>query len=243
MPVRVTIDGFRHYLDTEGNPYPSVTTVLSRTASEKSKKSLQTWAESNPGAREEAAERGTIIHACVESWIRGEDPQPPDAYAPYWDGVSKHLEPYEEFLWSERPLIPEWSHTVGDDGIARVWHPSGYAGCPDVIAVRNGLTGLLDLKTSVRPYHRWFPKDKKNRIAFSGYMKFRKCGMQLAAYSKAIEHTCGHRIDFLGILVSTPETTQIFYIDDYERQKFELAWARKLAEYHEIVRAEKALAS
>ncbi|WP_126146865.1 hypothetical protein [Synechococcus elongatus] len=242
MATRISIDGYRHYYDAEGNPYPSVTTVLSRTASEKNKKALQSWAEKNPGGMEAAASRGTAVHACVEAWIRGVDPDP-GPYADYWDGLDRYLEPYSEFLWSERPLVPEWSHTVGDDGIARVWHPSGYAGCPDIVAKRDGLVGLLDLKTSVRPYRRWFPSDKKDRQAFSGYMKFRKCSMQLAAYSRAIEHTCNQRIDFVGILVATPEMKQCFILDDLERQKYELAWARKLEEYQKLVEVEKRLAS
>ncbi|WP_338442389.1 hypothetical protein VZG28_05290 [Synechococcus elongatus IITB4] len=240
MPTRITIDGYRHYFDLEGNPFPSVTTVLSRTASEKSKKSLQSWAEKNPGGMEEASARGTAIHACVEAWIRGVDPDPGE-HGAYWQGLDKHLERYSEFLWSERPLVPEWGHTVGDDGIARVWHPSGYAGCPDIIAKRGGLVGLLDLKTSVRPYHRWFPRDKKDRTAFSGYMKFRKCATQLAAYSKAIEHTCQQPVDFVGMLVSTPEITQCFILDGQERQKYELVWAQRLAEYQRLVELEKRL--
>lgn len=241
MATRAMIDGYRHYCDRDGNYYPSVTTILSRTATEKSKRSLQSWAEKNPGAREEAATRGTAVHACVEDWIRGKQPDP-GLYGNFWEGIERYLEPYEEFLWSERPLRPEWKHCVADDGVARVWHPSGYAGCPDVIARRNDLTVLLDLKTSNQPYCRWFPKDTQNRSQFTGHMKFKKCAMQLAAYAAAIEHTCGQPVDILGILVATPDTTQIFYLTAMERRKAELAWGRKIKEYYKLIQ-EEAIAS
>jgi hypothetical protein len=63
-PTRFEIDGVRYYYtDRADKAYPSVTAILSRTASEASKKALLTWNERNPGGREAAAARGTAIHS------------------------------------------------------------------------------------------------------------------------------------------------------------------------------------
>jgi hypothetical protein len=40
-------------------PVPSVTTIISETASEANKKKLEMWSKNNPGVKEAAAERGT----------------------------------------------------------------------------------------------------------------------------------------------------------------------------------------
>ena len=71
LPFRIqTPSGYRKYL-CSGLYLPSVTTVLSATESEKSKKGLRTWNTNNPGALEAAAARGTAITKCCEDYIRG----------------------------------------------------------------------------------------------------------------------------------------------------------------------------
>ena len=48
-PARVVIDGKRHYHSPFSNPVPSVTTIISETASEANKKKLEMWSKNNPG--------------------------------------------------------------------------------------------------------------------------------------------------------------------------------------------------
>ena len=92
QPFRIqTPQGYRKYL-CSGLYLPSVTTVLSATETEKSKKGLRTWQQNNPGALEAAAARGSAIHKCCEDYIRGLPIDCPDEYQPFWNGMSQYLD-------------------------------------------------------------------------------------------------------------------------------------------------------
>ena len=80
-PARVTINGKRHYnTPFYTGPVPSVTTIISETASEANKKKLEMWAKNNPGVKEAAAERGTTIHSCMEHYLKKEEFEVPEEY-------------------------------------------------------------------------------------------------------------------------------------------------------------------
>ena len=240
LPTRFTVNGSRHYRagDDPTKAYPSVTTILGKTASEFSKKCLRSWQEKNPNGAELAAQRGTAIHAACEAYIRGLPTDIPDEYRPYWDGLAKHLDKYDYFIWSEKPLRPEWKFCTGEDGISRIWsHQFGYAGCPDLIGVRNGVTILADFKTSVGPYSRYYPKES-HREMFAGANKFYKCATQLAAYAQASKETLGIQVDCSQILVSTPEIIQSFFLHGDDLQHFKVKWLQKVRKYHEILEQE-----
>ena len=71
-PARITLNGKRHYVTPfDTGPAPSVTTILSETASEANKKKLEMWSKANPGVKESAAERGTAIHYGMEQYPKG----------------------------------------------------------------------------------------------------------------------------------------------------------------------------
>ena len=234
--TRFSLNGERFYrpADRPDAAYPSVTTILGKTASEHSKKALLSWAAKNPGAREAAAERGSAIHAACEAHIRGQRINIPEEYRPFWRGLEEQLDKYDSFLWSERPLLPQWKSVIGDDGIARIWsHKHGYAGVPDLIGVRNGVVIMGDFKTSTGPYSRWFPKDD-NRKLFTGWSKYKKCAEQLAAYALAAEETLGVHVDCAQILVSTPEISQSFFIHGDELLKHRTSWLQKVRRYYEL---------
>ena len=74
-PTRFEINGVRHYRagDDPNRVYPSVTSILGKTAGAKANQRLQAWNLNNPGAREAAAKRGTAIHAACEDYIRGKE--------------------------------------------------------------------------------------------------------------------------------------------------------------------------
>ena len=68
-PARITINGKRHYhTPFVTGPAPSVTTILSETASEANKRKLEMWSKANPGVKELAAERlaGAIRQAIAD---------------------------------------------------------------------------------------------------------------------------------------------------------------------------------
>ena len=201
---------------------PSVTTVLGAVASEKSRRALESWCEKNPGAKEEACNRGTHIHEQCERYLRGLPLTLDPKYADYWRGMEEHLSKVEDLLWSERPMRPEWrSITVAGDGMPRIWSSKYlYSGTPDLVYRRRGLTILGDYKTSSGPYCRMFPKDETDRSKFTGWMKYQKVGKQLAAYAIAFEETLGIKVDACQVLVSTSDLTQNFFIQGTEFDKF-----------------------
>jgi hypothetical protein len=235
---RFSIDGSRYYSPANDPDarYPSVTTILGKTAGAKAQQALETWALKNPGAREEAAERGTLIHAACEDYIRGLPVQVPERYEPYWRGLSEHLDKFDYFIWSERPLQPEWSFCIGDDGISRIWsHRYKYAGCPDLVGYRNGVAWLTDFKTSVGAYSRYYPRED-NRSRFGGWKKFAKTSLQLGAYAMALEETLGIEIEIAQILVSVADgSTQSFLLRGDELHEAKYKWLQRVAQYEALV--------
>lgn len=212
---------------------PSVTTVLGKTSSEKSKRALENWAANNPGAKEEACIRGSTIHECCEHYLRNLPVNCPGKYQPFWNGIEKYLAKYDDILWSERPMKPEWRPiTVAGDGMPRIWSERFfYSGTPDLVGIQGGLVVLADYKTSNGPYCRTFPKDSTDRQKFTGWMKYQKVGMQLAAYAIAFEETLGVHIDACQVIVSTEEICQTFFIRGSEFAKFKNKWIERCRDF------------
>jgi hypothetical protein len=243
MPAtRFEINGERHYRtgDQPDKAYPSVTTILSKCATESSKKALKNWILKNPGGSAAAAKRGSAVHQACEDYIRGKEITIEEEYKPFWDGISKHLDRYDEFIWSEQPLRPQWSHCTGDDGISRVWsHKYQYCGCPDLVGIRNNVVIIADFKTSNQPYSRFYPKSKDDRSRFTGWNKFNKCAMQLAAYAQAIQETLEIGVDCAQIICSTTEIDQSFILSTAELERYRTKWLQKIRRYQEIKEEEK----
>lgn len=241
MPIRVEINGRRHYQIAPEIYVPSVTTVLGATSSAASKAALNNWLAKNPGGREAAAERGTAIHKACEDYVRGRPVSVPAEIQCYWDGLARHLDSYDGFIWSEVPLLPEHRHLIdAESGIAMVYSLDyRYAGVPDLIALRNGAHFLVDFKTSNGPYSRFCPNGSEEVAAaggtFGGWMKYVKCATQLAAYKIAIKETLGITINRVEILTSTPLITQRFSIHGPELKKYEVKWLQKVRAYEDLV--------
>lgn len=85
-------------------------------------------------ARDEAAVRGTEVHALGERLVHGDEVEVPEHLAGHVDGYVKWLDAWQpEPIWTERPVA------------SRRWL---YAGTFDLIAKMVGQTWLLDIKTS-----------------------------------------------------------------------------------------------
>jgi len=222
-PARISLNGRRHYTTPlPSGPAPSVTTIISQTASEANKRKLEMWSKNNPGVKEKAAERGTAIHYGMECYLKGnKTPDIPEEYKEFWDGMPRVLDQFDEVLWAETPVLEKFNFTIGADDVARVWgcddKGRAWAGAPDIIGVVGNKLTLADLKTSVKPYSRRWPKDLEKgsqewRDLLGGHMKFKKCVLQLAAYDLAITQSLGMTVQQAAILVSTPIRTQVFKI-------------------------------
>jgi len=244
-PARIVINGKRHY-ETPflTGPAASVTTIISETASEANKRKLELWSKNNPGVKEAAAERGTSIHSCMEHYLKKEDVDVPQEYADYWNGMPDMLDQFQEVIWAETPLLDHHQFALSEDGIGRVWgrdeEERPWVGSPDIIGIAGGKLTLADLKTSTKPYCRWWPKEYPKgspewRVRLGGYMKFKKCCLQLGAYALGIEQTLNMKVDQAAILVSTPEDIQLFKISRRHLDFCEKDWLKVVGEYYEQI--------
>jgi len=244
--ARITLNGKRHYTTPLfTGPAPSVTTIISETASEQNKRKLEMWSKANPGVKEKAAERGTAIHFGMEQYLKGnKEPDIKDEYGEFWSGMPSILDQFGDVLWAESPLLETFKFTEGADDVARVWGSDeegrAWAGAPDIIGFVNDKLTLADLKTSVKPYSRKWPKEyekgsKEWRDLLGGYMKFKKTCKQLAAYDLAIQQTLDIKVDQAAILVSTPLRTQVFKISRRFLDKLHVDWLKIVAEYYKQI--------
>ena len=244
--ARITLNGKRHYTTPLfTGPAPSVTTIISETASEQNKKKLEMWSKANPGVKEKAAERGTAIHFGMEQYLKGDkDPEIKEDYLEFWSGMPKILDQFGDILWAESPVLEAFDFTMGADEVARVWGADeegrAWAGAPDIIGFVEDKLTLADLKTSVKPYSRKWPKEYEKgsqewRDLLGGYMKFKKTCKQLAAYDLAIQQTLDVKVDQAAILVSTPLRTQVFKISRRLLDKLHVDWLKIVAEYYKQI--------
>jgi hypothetical protein len=245
-PARISLNGRRHYTTPlPSGPAPSVTTIISQTASEANKRKLEMWSKNNPGVKEKAAERGTAIHYGMECYLKGnKTPEIPEEYKEFWDGMPKVLDQFDEVLWAETPVLEKFNFTIGADDVARVWgcddKGRAWAGAPDIIGVVGNKLTLADLKTSVKPYSRRWPKDLEKgsqewRDLLGGHMKFKKTCKQLAAYDLGIQQTLGMKVQQAAILVSTPLRTQVFKISRRFLDMLHEDWLKIVAEYYDQI--------
>lgn len=227
-----TPSGHRKYL-VGGKARPSVTTILSQTETEKSKKALQQWLKNNPN--NDAAHRGTLVHKCCENYIRGLPIEIPDEYRPFWEGLSQYLDWIDEVHWSESPLRRDWLHCrSADRQFASVWSTEhDYAGAPDLVCEIGGVKVIADFKTSNGPYRTSFP-ERGDRLGFGGFRKYQKVSQQLAAYRLALEERTGYRCDCGLVLVSTETDTQAIFIDGDQMDLAEAKFIKRAQLYHQM---------
>ena len=221
---RTTIDGKRHYCLPNGEKVPSVTTILDRTKSEESKQALQNWRnaighERAQAITTEAANRGTRMHAYLESYVLMDDlkPLPTNPYAhPSWfmaaEVILKGLCHADEFWGSEVPL----------------YYSGLYAGTTDLVGVWKGKPAIMDFKQSNKV---------KKREHIEDYF------LQLCAYAAAHNDTHGTNINTGVILMavqpkmqpdgtySTPEYLE-FTIEGDEFAHWHDRWLQRVELYY-----------
>jgi len=210
---RTTVDGKRHYCLPNGEKVPSVTTILDRTKPAEARQKLQEWKdrvghERAQAITTEAANRGTRMHAYLESFILSDDmkPLPTNPYAhPSWfmaaEVILNGLVHVDEFWGSEVP----------------VYYSGLYAGTTDCIGVWKGRPAIMDFKQTNRP---------KKRDWIGDYF------MQLAAYAEAHNDTHGTNIqDGVILMCAQPKqledgTYSVPEYQEFEVEKDEFAYWR-----------------
>lgn len=136
---RVEIDEKRHYVTAEGQAYKSVTTILGEKLS---KKGLEDW-KKRVGEVEAAkvsnlaARRGTAVHDIAERYLLNEQ---------FWTKGAMPAN-VETFMMAKR-VLDEHVDTIY--GIEHFLYSDELktAGATDVIADYDGVTSIIDFKTS-----------------------------------------------------------------------------------------------
>ena len=208
---RSLISGSRHY-DIGQEKLPSVTTILAATQSEEKRQSLQRWKDrvgldAADQIKNEAANRGTAMHAYVEDHLSGKQrvdltPIGQEARTMAQMIVDQGLKDLNEIWGSE----------------VTVHYPGLYAGATDVAGIYNSAESIIDFKQSNKP---------KRREWISDYFT------QLGAYAMAHNHVYGTKINQGVILMCTKDNLfQKFIVDGQEFVRCQHDFLRKVDQYY-----------
>ena len=208
---RSVIRGSRHY-DLGQEKLPSVTAILSATQSAEKIASLAKWKErvgdvEADKIRDNAAIRGTAMHAFLEDYLIGKDrvDLTPVGQAARIMGqriVDRGLADLNEIWGSEVTL----------------YYPGLYAGATDLAGVYNSAESIIDFKQSNKP---------KRKEWISDYF------IQLAAYAMAHNYVYNTKITQGVILMCTKDNFfQKFIVDGQEFISFQHQFLRKIDQYY-----------
>jgi len=208
---RVDLEIGRHYLDSNQNPVPSVTTVLSGTS--KSKDGLIQWRNR---VGEEEAERiikqstdiGSAVHEAIENYLNGDS----------WDNFE---ETHDQLLAQKKK-----KKFVNDGlkGITEIWGlevglllDNLYAGTADCVGLYQDIPTLIDFKTA---------KKIKKREWIEDYF------LQGCAYANAHNVMFGTNIEQIVILmVDRDAIFQEFIVRPTEFNFLTRKWKNRLLEF------------
>lgn len=209
---RVDLEIGRHYLDSNQNPVPSVTTILSGTS--KSKDGLTQWRNR---VGEEEADRiikqstdiGTAVHEAIENYLSG--------YT--WDNFE---ETHDQQL--ARKISKKFVND-GLNGITEIWGlevgmllDNLYAGTADCVGLYQGIPTLIDFKTA---------KKIKKREWIEDYF------LQGCAYANAHNVMFGTNIEQIVILmVDRDAIFQEFIVRPTEFNFLTRKWKNRLIEFN-----------
>jgi genome maintenance exonuclease 1 len=209
---RVDKEAGRHYVDSNNNPVPSVTTVLSNTSNKKD--SIEQWRKR---VGEEEANRitkkstdiGSMVHEALELFLNGRD----------WDNFSE--EPNDLIA---KKITTKFINT-GLNSITEVWGleiglilEGLYAGTADCVGKINGVPSIIDFKTS---------RKMKRREWIEDYF------LQGCAYANAHNVMFGTEIQQVVILMVDRELMfQEFTVRPTEFNILTKVWKKRLIEFH-----------
>jgi genome maintenance exonuclease 1 len=192
------------FYETPCGLFPSVTTILQATMPADQQNRLKNWHKRKgteaETLRQEAAERGKVIHRLIEARFKGEEIECPSDVSEFWQEARKILGAIGEVSAIEQT----------------VYHPQlQYAGTLDLLAQWQGVLTLFDFKTSHREKRSQWLTDAK---------------LQVAAYRGA----CSLEIPQGLIMVITPQTVQIFTIEQEELKSYWQEWLIRLEQYRSL---------
>jgi genome maintenance exonuclease 1 len=211
--MRSLVKNERHY-EIGQSKLPSVTTILSVTASDEKRESLNKW-KAKVGEIEAdrikntAATRGTAMHSFLEHHLNGQ-------------GLLD--------LSSEGQVARNMAQTIIDKGLGdlhEIWgnevvlyYPDLYAGQTDLCGIYQGRDSIIDFKQSNKP--------KRDEWIEDYYL-------QGAAYATAHDCIYGTNIEQTVILMCTPDNFfQRFIVNGQRFKYYKSEWLRRLDAYYNL---------
>ncbi len=207
MKVIQLADGGKLYQTPRGL-FPSVTTILKATMPEEQRQRLRNWHQRHGSEaetlRQQAANRGKVIHKLIEARFRGEEVECPPDLTNFWEQARKILGAIGEVSAIEQP----------------VYHSQlQYAGTLDLLANWQGVLTLFDFKTSHREKRSKWLSDAR---------------LQIAAYRGAYEQLFGTAIEQGLVIVISPMAGQLFSLEREELEQYWQKWLTRLGQYRQM---------
>jgi len=211
--IRSLIKDERHY-EIGSSKLPSVTTILSATASDEKRESIAKW-KAKVGeveaerVKNSAATRGTAMHSYLEYHLNGQ-------------GLLD--------LSDEGGVARSMAQTIIDKGLVdlhEIWgnevvlhYPDLYAGQTDLVGIYQGRDSIVDFKQTNKP--------KRDEWIEDYYL-------QGAAYATAHDCIYNTNIEQTVILLCTPDNFfQRFIINGQRFKHYKSEWLRRLDAYYNL---------
>ena len=243
---------FRIYRDQEGNPYYSVTTILSNTAPEAKKRVLEKWLN-KPGSEEElelACARGSISHEHCEyvyktasqiainicnsrgNWRVYEDGLSRGPKAITTTAIKKARKNAPKVPFGARRYATNLANWIEENTAAihasefHICHPDGFAGCSDALidyGPKPGNLCIVDFKTSSAK------KDKPDEW-LQDHID------QLAGYSYGMEHQTGLRPTMGVVVIARENGVQVREVSQIELLGAKQRFLERLEAFKELMK-------
>ncbi|MCE9653020.1 MAG: PD-(D/E)XK nuclease family protein [Nitrosarchaeum sp.] len=208
LAIQTEIDGVRYYQTPQGNMYPSITTILSKTSD---MSGLDVWRErvGNDVAEQimkESQIQGTMTHKLCENYLNNKE-----SNDDFLDIPKNHFEKL-------KPYLHKMNNIRGIE-LALYSDEFKIAGTCDCIAEYSGDLSIIDFKTS------------RSRL-MEHYDKVQKYFMQATAYSLMWKERTGTEIDKI-VIIGSEETGDIA---EFIKIPFDFkdTLIEKIEEFHKI---------
>jgi ATP-dependent exoDNAse (exonuclease V) beta subunit len=211
--TRQTLDGKRVY-NINGEALPSVTTILQATETEEKKKILEQWkqrvgAENADRIRDQAANRGSVLHRIVENYITD----------------TKHLD-LTDLGQEAHKMADILIQSAIDERLSEVWGVEPYLAYQGLFAGQTDLIGIHDGKITVCD-HKNSNKPKKKEWLHDSYR------IQLAAYALAFEDMFGEHIPRgVNFIITKNLYYQEFSWEGEEFKRAKYDWLKRVDQYY-----------
>ena len=209
--IRSLINDQRHY-DIGQEKLPSVTTILQATQSAEKKAILAKWKQKvgetkAESIKNEAGNRGTIMHRIIEGYITGEGHADLSDMGQAAGTMAQTI--FKEGLKGRMDEV--WGSEI------TLYYPGLYAGATDLVGIYEGEEAIIDFKQSNKPKRREWIED---------YFT------QMAAYAMAHNHVYNTKIQSGVILMCTPGNYfQKFVVKDKEFQQYMWKWVSRVDQF------------